>query len=175
MQENTSLAEEYALERAPSETRRLQAQAKILNPSTRRAFERAGITTGMKVLDLGSGAGDVALLLADMVGPQGAVIGVEIDPGLLATARNRAEAAGMTNISFQVGDMNSLELDTEFDALAGRLVLMHLRSPAFTLRKLVTHLRHGQTTIGLPRRSAHFFPLFSSLVWRLPKKLTLIR
>ena len=41
----------------------------------------------MKVLDVGSGAGDVALLLADRVGPSGKVVGVEIDPTVLETAR----------------------------------------------------------------------------------------
>jgi ubiquinone/menaquinone biosynthesis C-methylase UbiE len=45
----------------------LQVQAQLLNPSTRKLFEQAGILAGMKVLDLGSGAGDVALILADMV------------------------------------------------------------------------------------------------------------
>ncbi len=75
MEKNTHLGN-YALNRAPAETRRLQSQAQILNPSTRRMFEQAGITTGMRVLDVGSGAGDVAMLLADMVGPAGTVTGI---------------------------------------------------------------------------------------------------
>jgi predicted methyltransferase len=71
MNEQNTPADSYALSRAPAETRRLQTQAPILNPSTQQLLEQAGITTGMRVLDVGSGAGDVTLLLADRVGPSG--------------------------------------------------------------------------------------------------------
>src|SRR5262249_26107595 len=80
MNEKNTSDDTYALGRRPEETRRLQVQAQVLNPSTRRLFEQARIRAGMKVLDLGSGAGDVALLLADMIGPSGTVVGVEINP-----------------------------------------------------------------------------------------------
>src|SRR5262245_9077849 len=130
MHEHNSSTDSYALSRAPAETRRLQVQAHILNPSTQRLFEQAGITTGMKVLDVGSGAGDVALLLADRVGPRGSVVGVDIDPTVLETARARVGAAGLGNVSFLVGDIATLPLETEFDAIVGRLIFVHLRSPA---------------------------------------------
>ena len=65
----------YALGRSAAETQRLIRQAQIYGPLTRQFFATAGITAGMKVLDVGSGAGDVALLLADLVGPRGAVVG----------------------------------------------------------------------------------------------------
>ena len=133
----------YALSRAPAETRRLQTQAQILNPSTQQLFEQAGITTGMKVLDVGSGAGDVALLLADRVGPSGGVVGVDSDPTVLETARARVEAAGLTNVSFLVGDIATMPLETEFDAIVGRLIFTHLRSPAAVLHRLASHLRPG--------------------------------
>ena len=70
---------EYALGRSPREYARLAMQAELLRPMTRRAFDDAGVTTGMRVLDLGSGAGDVCMLLAEMVGPTGAVIGLDVD------------------------------------------------------------------------------------------------
>ena len=57
----------YALGRSERETRRLILQHQIYGPVTRRFFEAAGIGAGMKVLDIGSGAGDVAILLADLV------------------------------------------------------------------------------------------------------------
>jgi 2-polyprenyl-3-methyl-5-hydroxy-6-metoxy-1,4-benzoquinol methylase len=68
---------DYALGRSAAETRRLIAQHQIYGPITRRFLTAAGVSAGMRVLDLGSGAGDVALLLADLVGPQGRVVGVD--------------------------------------------------------------------------------------------------
>jgi ubiquinone/menaquinone biosynthesis C-methylase UbiE len=143
MNEQNAPADTYVLSRAPAETRRLQVQAQVLNPSTQQLFEQAGITTGMRVLDVGSGAGDVALLLADRVGPGGRVVGIDIDPTVIETARARAEAAGHTNISFLLGDIATLPLDTEFDVIVGRLILVHLRSPAAVLHRLASSLRQG--------------------------------
>jgi ubiquinone/menaquinone biosynthesis C-methylase UbiE len=156
MHEKNTSTDNYALNRAPAETRRLQAQAQILNPSTQRMFERAGITTGMRVLDVGSGAGDVALLLADMVGPSGEVVGIEIDPSILDTAHARVQAAGLTNVSFCLGDISSIQMETKFDAIVGRLIFIHLRSPAAVLRQLATHLRPGGIVAFQEFDLAHF-------------------
>ena len=70
----------YAMGRTEAEEQRLQRQAALYAPATRRLFEAAGIGPGMKVLDLGSGAGDVALLAAELVGPTGHVVGVDMNP-----------------------------------------------------------------------------------------------
>ncbi len=133
----------YVLGHSEEEIQRLVRQSRLFNPCTRRFLEQAGISAGMKVLDVGSGPGDVALLLADRVGPGGAVVGVEIDPATLDIARARARVAGYENVSFVAGDINSVELDDDFDAIAGRFILIHLREPAATLRTLVRHLRPG--------------------------------
>ena len=84
----------YVLGRSDAETRRLIIQHQIYGPITRRFFQAAGIGTGMKVLDTGSGAGDVTLLLADLVGPRGRVVGVEMNASILDTARARVASAG---------------------------------------------------------------------------------
>ena len=83
----------YALGRSGAEEQRLQRQAMFLAPVTRRLFAAAGIGPGMKVLDIGSGAGDVALLAAERVGLHGRVIGVDMHPALVETARRRATRA----------------------------------------------------------------------------------
>jgi hypothetical protein len=59
------------------EERRLIALGELSEPNTERVFREAGVGPGMRVLDLASGAGDVALLVARLVGPQGSVLGVE--------------------------------------------------------------------------------------------------
>src|SRR5262245_16623225 len=68
----------YILGRTERETRRLILQHQVYGAITRRFFQAAGIGAGMKVLDLGSGAGDVAMLAADLVGPGGKVVGVDM-------------------------------------------------------------------------------------------------
>ncbi len=133
----------YVMGRSAEETARLQKQSLLYDPSTRRLFEEAGITAGMKVLDVGSGAGDVALLAADLVGPSGTVIGVDPNPSILETARERVRAAGLSNVSFIADDIRSAKLDHDFDAVVGRLVLIYLGEPEALLRLLSGHLRPG--------------------------------
>jgi SAM-dependent methyltransferase len=143
MQTNHTADATYVLGRTAKETRRLQHQAQLYGPTTRRLFVEAGITSGMKVLDVGSGAGDVALLAADLVGPQGCVVGVDTNTAILDTARGRAQAAGLTNVSFVEGDMRTVALDNDFDAVVGRLILLYLGNPAEALRVAATHLHAG--------------------------------
>jgi len=141
---STSDTHAYMLGHSDAETRRLMLQHQIYEPITRRLFEAAGIGAGMRVLDVGSGAGDVALLLADLVGPHGRVFGVDLNASILDTARARAQAAGRRNVTFHVGDARALPLDLEFDAIVGRWVLMHMADPLGALRGLVaTRLRPG--------------------------------
>ncbi len=83
-------ADTYALGRSEAETERLILQNQIYSPITRQMLVTAGVTRGMTVLDLGSGAGDVALLLADLVGPSGRVVGVDSHAEILETARGES-------------------------------------------------------------------------------------
>ena len=136
-------SDSYALGRSTAETRRLIRQAQIYGPITRQFLVSAGIGTGMKVLDVGSGAGDVALLLADLVGPRGSVVGVEMNPVILETARARVNAVGWTNVTFIDGDVTSIALDDDFDAVVGRWILMYLPEPVAVLRGLLGRVRSG--------------------------------
>jgi SAM-dependent methyltransferase len=102
-------ADSYALGRSEAETRRLIVQHQLYGPFTRQFVTAAGVTAGMKVLDVGSGAGDVALLLAELVGPQGQVVGVDTNPAILDTGRSRVEAAGWTTVRFLAGDALAAE------------------------------------------------------------------
>jgi 2-polyprenyl-3-methyl-5-hydroxy-6-metoxy-1,4-benzoquinol methylase len=136
-------ADTYVLGRSEAETRRLMLQHRVYGPLTRRLFEAAGIGAGMKVLDVGSGAGDVALLLADMVGPTGRVVGIDTNAEILQTARARVDAAGLTNVTFQVEDVMNAALPSGFDAVVGRWILMHLPNPVAAIRFLATRVHPG--------------------------------
>ncbi len=133
----------YTLGRTSHETTRLIEQSRIYGESTQRLCKRAGITDGMRVLEIGSGAGDVALTLAELVGPTGEVIGVDVNPSILDTARRRATDAGVRNVEFIAGDARMLAFAEKFDAIVGRFVLMYMADPGRAFSKLITHLKPG--------------------------------
>jgi SAM-dependent methyltransferase len=135
--------EAYAMGESEAETERLIRQSGFYAPFTRRLFERAGLGPGMRVLDVGTGAGDVALIAAEMVGASGSVVGVDRNPGVLETARARALTLDLTNTTFVEGDAGTLDLDGGFDAAVGRLVLMHQPDPSKTLRSVADEVRSG--------------------------------
>jgi len=97
----------------------------------------------MRVLDIGSGLGSVSLLVSEIVGLQGEVIGIECSPAMVEFAARRARAAGRTNIQFVQTRAESLELDGLFDALVGRFVLRELDNRPRTLENLTRLLRPG--------------------------------
>jgi ubiquinone/menaquinone biosynthesis C-methylase UbiE len=133
----------YAMGRSEAETERLIRQSGLYAPFTQRLLEQAGLRPGMRVLDVGTGAGDVALMAAEMIGPSGSVVGVDHNPEVLETARARVVRAGLTNATFVAGDAGALELEGGFDAAIGRLVLMHQPDPAMTLRSVAALVRSG--------------------------------
>ena len=133
----------YTLGRTSHETNRLIEQSRIYGESTRRLCKRAGIAEGMRVLEIGSGAGDVALTLAELVGPTGQIVGVDVNAEILDTARQRATDAGMQNVEFIASDARSLVFSEKFDAIAGRFVLMYMADPREAFTKLITHLKPG--------------------------------
>lgn len=133
----------YALTRSQDEYERLGRQALFVNGTTEPLLRDAGLGPGMRVLDVGSGAGDVALLAAGIVGPRGEVVGVDVDGGALRIARGRAAALGLSNVRFVEGDLATAEAGTEFDAAIGRLVLMYRADPAAALRAVAARVRSG--------------------------------
>lgn len=134
---------EYALGRSDRETRRLMLQHRLYAPISKRLLTAAGIARGMRVLDVGSGAGDFAMLAADLVGLDGAVVGCDLDAGILETARSRATESGRHNVEFVAGDARALGDLGPFDAVVGRLVLMHVPDPVELVRALVARVRDG--------------------------------
>jgi ubiquinone/menaquinone biosynthesis C-methylase UbiE len=133
----------YVLGGASAEHARLIRQAAIFDPFTERLFRDAGLGPGQRVLDIGSGVGDVAMLAARLVGPSGALVAVERDPATLAAARSRTAEAGFGNVSFIEGDVASVTSDEPFDAAVGRLILQYLPDPAAILRSLAALVRPG--------------------------------
>ncbi|HTS29088.1 MAG TPA: class I SAM-dependent methyltransferase [Bryobacteraceae bacterium] len=133
----------YAMGSSDAEHERLIRQAARLAPYTERFLRQAGIGPGQRILDLGSGVGDVAMLAARLAGPSGQVVGVERDAGAIERARGRAQSAGLRNVRFLQSDVARFSCGERFDAAIGRFILMYLAEPGDTLRAIVECVRPG--------------------------------
>ena len=166
-QARSEATETYLLGQTPAAIQRLLVQGQMVNPFTRRVLEEAGITRGMKVLDVGCGPGDVSLIAADLVGEMGSVLGIDSSLEPLRLAQARVQEASLTQVSFLTENILHLTLDREFDAIVGRFILMHLPEPAAVVRHLTQSLRPGGIVVfqeyDLTSRTAAFYP--PSLLW----------
>jgi len=139
----TKRSHEYELGHTEQELNRLSTQARLIDPFTRQFFQEAGVSDGMRVLDVGSGAGDVAFLVAGLVGTSGEVVGTDRSPAAISAATARAKSLGFQNVSFQLGNPAELSFDRPFDATVGRYVLMFNSDPAAMLRGIARKVKSG--------------------------------
>ena len=138
-----SPASPYALGNTDAEHERLIRQAARLAPLTERLFREAGIGPGQRVLDLGSGVGDVAMLVARLVGPSGEVVGVERDSHAISAAMSRVAEAGLHNVTLTQSDVGQVASNRPFDAAVGRLILEFVPDPVAVLRSVSRLVRPG--------------------------------
>src|SRR5690349_20969577 len=108
MAENTS---EYVMGHDDRERRRLALQASIINPLTEQLLKRAGLSAGMRVLDIGCGVGEVSIIAARLAGRSGRVTGIDIDEGALAMAAARAKEERLPPIEFVHGSVSTFKPD----------------------------------------------------------------
>ncbi len=113
-------------------------------PVTDALVEYAQPSPGMRVLDLASGTGEPAISLASRVGAQGHVTALDLSPGLLEIAAQRARARGLTNFTTQPADAHSLPFpDNSFDLATSRFGVMFFGDPRLALQELRRVLRPG--------------------------------
>jgi 2-polyprenyl-3-methyl-5-hydroxy-6-metoxy-1,4-benzoquinol methylase len=134
---------EYVLGHSDRELERLQLQARCLEGLTRRLIRECGLTQGMRVLDIGCGAGDVAMLVAEVVGATGKVVAIDAKERAVETARSRAGDAGSGCIEFVLGTDGDLCKHGPFDAAIGRCVLVHQPNPTLMVRRVAAAVRPG--------------------------------
>jgi SAM-dependent methyltransferase len=96
---------------------------------------------GQRVLDLGCGFGDTTQRLAELVGPEGEVVGLDVSEPFVALARREAE--GVANVSFECVDVQVGELGEGFDYAFSRMGLMFFASPVAALRNVRGALAPG--------------------------------
>jgi ubiquinone/menaquinone biosynthesis C-methylase UbiE len=104
----------------------------------------AGLRPGETVLDLGSGAGFDCLLAARKVGPGGRVIGVDMTDAMLEKARGNAVKAGLANVEFRKGDIESMPVeDDSVDVVISNCVLNLVPDKDRAFREIHRVLRAG--------------------------------
>jgi SAM-dependent methyltransferase len=97
----------------------VESFAGVANP-----FSLGALAPGEHVLDVGSGAGTDSLVAAQMVGPTGRVVGIDMTPEMLAKARSAAVEAGIGNVEFVSGDVEQLPFaDDGFDVVISNGVI----------------------------------------------------
>jgi len=143
----TDAPHRYAIRGGKQGKERLDVLARVLLPTTTRLFDRLGLIRGMKCLDVGGGGGQVAMLIAGIVGPEGLVIATDTDPEILALAREDAEAAKVTNVKFQQLDACTCLWHKKFDVAYARFLLSHLNEPKKCLAAMVEACAPGGTIV----------------------------
>ena len=140
----------YVHSRDPNEYQRLRDQALMWQRATEEVLDRVGLKPGMSCLDVGSGPGAVMRLMADRVGPQGRVTGIEIDGKLAAQALADLRAQG--GAQFNLIEADVLALDTvpgaPFDLTFCRLFLMHMQDPVAALEKMSFWTKPGGVVVA---------------------------
>ena len=145
-----------------------------LGPVTECMLSAAALSDGDRVLDIGSGSGDMALLAAARVGPSGSVTANDIDPAALARlAERQSVQTGLPRITLRVSAAEELTLDPEsFDVALARNCLMYLRDLGAALRNIRQALRRGGRLVAavygpLDREPFHAIPI-TAVVLRRP-------
>ena len=114
----------------------------LIDPLGRIAIDRLGVAAGQRVLDVGCGCGQTLLQLAELAGPTGHVLGVDISPPMLARARERV--AGRPTIALALGDAQTYAFAPgAFDAMYSRFGVMFFDDPSAAFRNLRAAARPG--------------------------------
>jgi protein-L-isoaspartate O-methyltransferase len=137
----------YVLGSDDAEIARLDGQASSIAGATEALLRAAGIGGQMRVLDLGTGLGHVALQVAGLLDPAGSVLGVDQAERLLEIAERRRAAAGAENVGFVQADVRTFSASEPFDAIVARLLLFHLPDREEVLRRQLNALRPGGTMV----------------------------
>ena len=142
---------------ADHERRRLALQASVLNPLTDSFLRSAGISRGMRVLEIGCGIGEVSLITARLVGPHGRLHCVDTDGKALEIAQGRVRSAGHDHVSFEQTDVASHTPVRTYDAVIGRHVLIRMADALEVLRQAV-RMVHVGGVIAFQEYDVSYFP-----------------
>jgi SAM-dependent methyltransferase len=122
---------------------RLNLLSSIMQPFTRELLERSGIGSGAHVLDMGCGGGNVSLMVARMVGPEGRVLGIDFDPEIIRLAEQDREAEGIQQLDYLIRSADEIDYRNAFDFVYARFLLSHLSNPLVALQRMYDAVKPG--------------------------------
>jgi ubiquinone/menaquinone biosynthesis C-methylase UbiE len=141
-------SEKYLLADQPSELDRLQLQSRVWEPSGRRLLGDIGDGRGARVLDVGCGAIGWLRLLSEWVGPDGEVVGFDIDDAMLDAARRFVESEGLGNVVLMKDDLFASKLESSsFDLVHARFQIGPLGRGPEQISNHLRLLRPGGTVV----------------------------
>ena len=115
----------------------------VVTPFGLATIDRLGLQPGQRVLDVGCGSGSTTIELARRVGADGAAVGLDIAPAMIAAAPDRAAAAGVGNATFRAADAQVEDLGEAFDAAHSRFGVMFFDDPTAAFTNIRRALRAG--------------------------------
>jgi SAM-dependent methyltransferase len=145
-EEVTQRVSRYILDGSDPDLRRLLSGAELGAENARTAFRRVGVQPGWNVIDCGCGPIGGLAVLAEMVGPAGRVVGVDVSPAAVQRARAVVTALELGIVEVVAGDLHDLDaaaLGGPFDLAFSRAFMMHQADPVRTLRRIADLLRPG--------------------------------
>ncbi|WP_224095660.1 class I SAM-dependent methyltransferase [Nostoc sp. MS1] len=144
LKEKMKQDDRYTLATGELGAHRLSILNKVHKPYTEFLLQRVGLEAGMVVADIGCGTGNVSNWLAQQVGDNGSVFGVDISAEQLEQARKNAKVEGLSNVTFSLGSAYATGLPLEsFDLVYCRFLLMHLTQPTDALNQMQSLLKPG--------------------------------
>lgn len=114
---------------------------------------RLRLPAGSRALDVGCGWGDTAIELARIVGPTGAVMGLDCCDAFLEKGRRDAAAAGLANVRFVEADVQTYPFDAEYDFCFSRFGMMFFANPVAAMRNVRSALKPGGTLMFITWRA----------------------
>jgi SAM-dependent methyltransferase len=136
----------YLLDSSDEDLQRLLKIAELSAEPTGTALRKIGIKPGWRVIDCGCGPLGALAVMAEMVGPEGQVVGIDFSEAAVQRARSIVSTLGLDNVEVRVGDLHDVDgqaLGGAFDLAFTRLFLMHQRDPARTMERIAALLRPG--------------------------------
>jgi ubiquinone/menaquinone biosynthesis C-methylase UbiE len=135
--------ERYVIRGGREGYERLKLLSRARWPDTSDLLNRVGLHAGMCCVDVGCGGGEVTLEIARVIGPEGTVVGIDIDKVNLDLGRAAAAEKGLANVEFRISNVNEWREPDTYDLVFCRFLLQHLSRPVDLLQRMWQAVRLG--------------------------------